>query len=264
LVLSSLIAVSVISAGVVGQTTAKPSVPQFSATIIGDYYYVPSYTTTTIDQYTGQEKTITHPGYYKDERKEAIIIKNQPFTPYTDKDGNKYRLYYRAQVKGHFGDEWYDFSMPTFQSGSDYTTITPSGGRVPAAGSQKDYRVEAIIGQECDVSAMRGTEVVFEAGDRISLYTDVVSSGWSEVVTFTIPEPGTPSTVMPSNTPSTTLPNTLTPDPPTLEPSNSSPPPQLPWATYLLTIIATVCIITTPLVILAYRYGQRKTKTPAH
>jgi hypothetical protein len=46
--------------------------------------------------------------------------------------------------------------------------------------------------------------------------------------------------------------------PSTSESSNNQQ--QTPWTTNLPLIIATVCIITIPLVIMAYYYGQRKTK----
>ena len=82
------------STAVAKLTTTKPSVPQFSVKIVGNYYYVPPSNTTSVDQFTGKETTITTPEYYKNEREIVVTIKNQPFTPYTDTDGKEYELYY--------------------------------------------------------------------------------------------------------------------------------------------------------------------------
>jgi len=89
--------------------------------------------------------------------------------------------------------------------------------------------------------------------DIFEMYLDVVSSGWCDVVTFTVPEPGEATTLPPGNTPPT-----LTPGTTFWSPNFPSPDPGL---THLFAIvIATVCLITIPLVILAFHYGQRKTK----
>jgi len=260
---STLLLLSVTAPTVYGQENiSKPSIPQFTVKIIGDYYYVPPSTTTSIDKYTGEEITTTKPGYYKDERNIAVVIKNQPFKPYTDKDGNQYNLYYKFQCKGHFEDEWHNTFLTTLSSSSDYTTvISMSGGTVPKAGSQIDYRVEAIIGQKGNYDTIWGIYDVYFAGSLIiyGTYRDVVSSGWSEAVAFIFPAPGEAITLPPTNT-SPVDPPILTPESSVSDDFYLPPSQQTPWATYLL-IITTVCLITIPIVaILAYHYGQRKNK----
>ncbi|MCL2643760.1 MAG: hypothetical protein FWD52_09735 [Candidatus Bathyarchaeota archaeon] len=263
LVLSSLMLLSVVPIAVFGQeSVSKPSVPQFSVRVVGDYYYIPPTTTTNVDPYTGKETTTTTKGYYQDEREIEISIKNQPLTPYTDTNGQKYSLYYKVQFKGHFGDKWQNF-RPTFQSNSEYTTVYSGQKYVPDAGSQMDFRVEAIVGRWFgDDEPMLGpVSNVYYEYNSIIFYTvlDVVSSGWSGVVTFTVPAPGEAITLPPTNT-SPIDPPTLTPEPSTSDNFFSPPPQQTPWATYLLIAIATVCLITIPVAIFAYHYGQRKNK----
>ena len=188
LMLSSLFLFSLVPMSV--QAVQKPSTPQFTIKLIDDSYDAPP--TTTKDPYTGTTSTI--PGYHVDQRKLAVTIKNQPFTPYTDKNGQKYRLYYYVESKGHFGDEWTDFYNVYLQSNSDYTTITARQGysELPGAGSQLDFRVQAIIGYEGFTGDPFVDRIVYEITDLVGLYgfVDVVSSGWSKVQTFTIPEHG--------------------------------------------------------------------------
>jgi len=262
LLLASLFVLTVTPVSVGGQGVSKPSVPQFSVEIVGNYYYVPPSSTTIIDQYIGKENIITTTGYYKDERKIEVSIKNQPFTSYTDTDGKKYSLYYHVQRKGHFGDDWQSFYCHTFQSGSDYTTILdihPYYLPLPAVETQLDFRVEAIIGHTAidGGTALSGSWVYFAGSDTPYFYTDVTSSGWSSVQTVTIEYEGSP-TVSPSNTLSISPSDSLPSDSDTLP--GVDPPLQNPWPTFLLIIIVIMCFITIPLVIFAYHYGQRKNK----
>jgi len=213
----------------VGQTVSKPSVPQFSVRIIGNYYYVPPTTTTTIDQYTGKEITITTPGYYKDEREVEVSIKNQPFKPYTDVNGKKYSLYYHVQRKGHFGDDWQTFWASTFQSDSDYTIlldIYPYYLPLPGE-AQLDFRVEAIVGQPV---YWFDRYVYYEGGGQPQFFKDVVSSGWGEVLTFTVLEPGVASTLPPTQT--TISPPSATNDGDGLGPSQLPDQTYPPWSVF--------------------------------
>jgi hypothetical protein len=263
LALSSLLVLSFPSTAVAKLTTTKPSVPQFSVKIVGDYYYTPPSTTISVDQFTGKETTIATPGYYRDEREVVVSIKNQPFTPYTATDGKKYELYYIVKYKGHFGGEWRNFWMPTFQSNSEYTTIYGGPKHVSTtAGDQLDFMVEARIGYSWDGSPYsEGADdcevsYVYHADNRIIFHTylDVTCSGWSSVVTFTVPEPGEITTVLPTDTS----------NPAGSDDFHSSPPQSPLWATNLLMIIATVCLITIPIAITTYCYGQRKTRSDKH
>ena len=242
LMLSSLFLFSLVPMSV--QAVQKPSTPQFTIKLIDDSYDAPP--TTTKDPYTGTTSTI--PGYHVDQRKLAVTIKNQPFTPYTDKNGQKYRLYYYVESKGHFGDEWEVFQgVAWFQSNSDYTTITFSDyiydKFLPAVGSQLDFRAQAIIGYE-GFTNPEDTRWVGEPDTHSPKYSvDVVSSGWSKVQTFTIPEHGEAS-------PPT---QNTTPHPPTTTTNNNNEnnnqPPTFttlnPLTLTCISILTTIIIITT-------------------
>lgn len=59
---------------------SKPFAPEFTVKTVAHPYDVPPKTTTTIDQYTGKETTITTPGYHAENKSIEVQIKNQPFT----------------------------------------------------------------------------------------------------------------------------------------------------------------------------------------
>jgi hypothetical protein len=60
LTVSSLVMVG----SVFAQSIQTPSVPEFTVKLVAHPYDVPPTTTTTIDQYTGQEIVTTIPGYH--------------------------------------------------------------------------------------------------------------------------------------------------------------------------------------------------------
>jgi hypothetical protein len=154
LVVSSLFILTVTFTAV--HAASKPSVPQFSLTLIDNSYDVPPYSTT--DSYTGV--TITKSGYRVDNRSIEVTIKNQSFKSYTNADGYECNLYYNVQVKGHYGNdtEWYSFFYSCglgayggdyryggfAQSDSSYTTV--SSIITYPVGSLLDFRVEAFTG----------------------------------------------------------------------------------------------------------------------
>jgi hypothetical protein len=254
LVLSSLLVLSVPSTAGAKLFTTKPSVPQFRVKFVGDYYYTPPSTTISVDEFTGKETTITRSEYYGDERVLEVTIKNQPFPPY-NVETQPQRLYYEFQCKGHFGDRW-NTLRPTFQSDSEYTTIYSDSHYVPASGSQMDFRVQAIISTVDEPQRdTRYNHVYYDYNDIIiNSVWDVSYSGWSSVLTLTVPEPGEITTVLPTNTSDSSGSDDF----------HLSPPQQPLWATNLLMIIATVCLITIPIAITTYHYGQRKTKSDKH
>jgi len=204
LLLSSLLVLTVSPVNV--QAVSKPSVPQFTVKFVDSYYDSPPSTTTTIDTYTGQEITLNIPGNIVHKHIE-VTIKNQPFTPYKDSNGINYYLYFFVQSKGSFGDEWQDWGS-TVQYidpfGEGFQSSTPelylqgnvvSGPANYAVGAQVDFRVEARIGHYyCTNPDSMWAFMAFEAD---------VTSGWSNVQTFTMPGESSSSsqTVAPSQNP---------------------------------------------------------------
>lgn len=225
LVLSSLVMVGPASA----QSTAKPSVPEFTIRY-ADYSYKvpPKY---TIDQYTGQERAISM-GYDVVNRTVHFTIKNQPFTPYTDSNGNDITLYYRIRYKGYYGDDWSDRTYKEDEddfikfydslvypaSNSSYSEILVSkyytvsgqtGGKIDIANLPEqglvDFQVQALIG--------KATLVTIDdriSGIRMHYYKFTGELGdWSDTQTISIPD----GTVYTSNSPNQPLTPTVTASP---------------------------------------------------
>ena len=233
LVLFSLMIFSVNSVNVYAtpKPAPKPSVPQFTVKIVDNSYDVPPSTTT--DPYTGV--TTTKPGYHVDQRDIEVTIKKQPFTIYTE-EGYIFRLHYRVEVKGHFGNDWTTFYDYNAQLNSD-TVVTRSANDYDE-GTQLDFRVQAII------------KGYMENGPFATIAPDINSeSSWSKTQTITIPSK--PSASLATQT--TDSPNTPTTSDP------YSPPQQNSSASILLVTIVATCIITILLVIIIYQYTQRKT-----
>jgi len=204
--------------------------------------YSPSYTT---DPYTGN-KYQTSSGGITQGGEVVIKIKNQPFTAYTDKNGNTINRYYSFfwQPLGGL------FMQPycVYQSDSAYTLITFLYGSVynPSGDPFMGYWMEGGF----VVFRVQAVEGYFD------LFTVFEGEG-SEFVEFTVNIPAATDksgTTKPDIKPS----STANSDAPSISDPSNTPPPD-PWPTYL-PIIATICIVTIPLVIIAYNYGQRKTK----
>ena len=197
LLLSSLFILSVAPTNV--QATSKPSTPQFTIKLVDYSYDVPESSTTTINQYTGEETTNTRPGYRVENKTIEVTIKNQPFKPYTSQNG-EHNLYYAVHVKGRFGEDWQVFCKNTVQSEFGYTVLT--GHARYDAGSQLDFRAEAIIGYMFDTAAERRSWAVMDIPSSYMFIAEE-SSGWSNIQTFTMPG-GTSSSHSSQTTPITT------------------------------------------------------------
>jgi len=170
LVLSSLLVLSVKPVEV--YAVYKPSVPQFTVKLVDHSYDVPSYTTTTVDPYTGKETTTTSPGYHVENKTIELAIKNQAFKPYTE-NGVEYDLRYNVQSKGHFTEDWQNMGE-VVPSDTQYTIRSYPASYV--AGAQIDFRVEALIGH---------MEYDGEHWFLPAYFVSDVSSGWT-VQTFTM------------------------------------------------------------------------------
>ena len=217
--LFALLALSSMVNAVYAQSIPKPAVPEFTVELVAHPYDVAPIT--TIDPYTGKN-VITGGGYHVENRSIEVKIKNQPFTPYTDVNGNSISLYYNISSKGHYENDWTyypNLGINYPASNSEYTIISYGFGGSPMSpqytssmqphligevpdGSEIDFRVEALIGYHTEISW------------NVTLYPEFVyyeftgeSSGWSNTKTITInwsqtssPEPTSP-TLLPSEEP---------------------------------------------------------------
>jgi len=223
LVASSLLLLPLANA----QSINKPSAPEFTLRIADHSYDVPPTTTSYTDPYTGKTTTSTQPGYHVTNRTIEVKIKNQPFTPYVDADGNSINLYYNISVKPHYGGNWiyypnsYGETYPA--SNSEYTirefgfggyadTVSPQIGYVKPGG-EVDFRVQMQIGYYKNVWISIG-DSPFAGGLVPTFFGE--NSQWSNAETIIIPDgsvtTSTPNPTSTSNfTPTTSPTPTITP-----------------------------------------------------
>jgi len=238
-------------------TPSNPSsAPEISVVIHNSPEWVPPvYTTNT---YTGEVKEST-PGYWRASGTIEVTIKNRPFTPYTDKNGNYINVYYSFFLKiTNSIVTWDDVSRPSYavyQSDVDYTVVTfPYGGKITSApehlwslnrpGESFDFRVQAVTGYFHGASPF--VDPVFEGE----------GSEWVEF-RVTIPDPDNPSTstpIFPSNPSGTS----------TFNPNNSQSAPQHDPSLFdivVVRVLIALCIIAILMAITAYLFKQGKTKS---
>ena len=190
LMASSLIAVQAYTVN----SIPKPSVPEFSLTLTEKPFDVPpSY---RIDPYTGGNVT-AQAGYRLQNKSIDVAIKNQPFIPYEDSNGNHIDMYYNVRSKGRYQNEWHYYPywerlLPITASNSNYTVLSfslesalsPDSqyffalGDVPA-GEQVDFQVQTSIGYYADPS--------FKTTLSDNAFTGAPSD-WSSTQTITVGE----------------------------------------------------------------------------
>lgn len=166
------------------QSIPKPSAPDFTVKFV-DFYDVPP--TYEVDPETG-DTVITQEGFRVDWYHIVVTIKNQPFTPYNDTNGNLIGLYYSLFVKDEFKQYWSDFGL-IFSSDSEYTERAYICGRQAGSyvlrylkpGDKLYFQMQAAIGT---------TELSLFDNNFISEV-----SGESEIQTLTIPDT-TPSVML--------------------------------------------------------------------
>jgi len=191
------------------QSTPKPSVPEFTLSyVVRPYDIGPSY---TIDPYTGENVTL-FPEIHTTTAWVLITVKNQPFSPYADADGNYIELWYNVSLKGHFGNTWGHYpnsrALDLYNaSASAETVIDIPLGEWPELGpnSQLDFRLEALIGH-----------FNYDRPGAITEFSTYESSGWSNTQTITVH----PSSSSPTPTPSPSPATTPTPTPPNMGPTS--------------------------------------------
>lgn len=97
----------------------KPSIPQFTVSLVDTSYDVPQ--TASVNPYTGQTTTID--GQHVDARAIEIRIKNEPFTQFEVQNGTStwtVGYYYQIRWKGHFENDWHEmFIVSDYLLGRD-------------------------------------------------------------------------------------------------------------------------------------------------
>jgi hypothetical protein len=176
---------------VYAQSTPTASVPQFTVHLVGPTIIVN--TTYYLDPNTGQIKP--NIGYTNPYSYIVASIKNQPFTAFTDSQGNTIQLYYNVRVKNtNQTDNWIvllsgagSFTLPTTQqsTNSEYTNISipiqyESNDGVYSieigrslAGTQLDIQVEAMLGY-----------IYFGSVD---VFYNITTTNWSNSQTISVP-----------------------------------------------------------------------------
>ena len=195
---------------VYAQTIPKPSVPEFSLSLVGPAYVVP--TTYHLDQNTGQ--IVADIGYTNEYSAVEVTIKNQPLVfDYSNVHLiGAFGFYYNIQIKPHSSNgDWTDiyhawdtgYGVP---SNSEYTnlffSIEGQMGVGVLAGTQIDIRVQAMIGEI-------GREYNPNATSQLDMYPYTFhgeTSDWSITKTINIPA-NVPITSDSTPNPSSTLPN---------------------------------------------------------
>jgi len=148
-----LAASSLIIVKTAGAQITQVSVPEFTLQYVEVPIDVPPMT--TIDPYTGKSVNIS-PEYHGETRNVDITIKNQPFNPYTDANGNSVCLFYNVSLKGYYENLWQRYPPSGYgnnffaASTSDTTVIRVSLGYYPEipSGGQLDILVEAVLGTQ--------------------------------------------------------------------------------------------------------------------
>lgn len=208
----ALIALSILAIEPTQATTTKPAVPEeFHITFSAHPYDIaPTYTT---DPYTG-EKRITEAGRHMENKTIEVSIKNQPFTPYTDENGNSISLYYNVSYKGRYEDEWHTLHNHVAATNNEYTVLSKSQlGEFPD-GAEVEFRVQACIGYYT-------TWQYFMDCYEYTLHGE--TSGWSPVQTITIEN--NQAAPPPTWTPTPSTPTSSTTTQPTQNPTTASTQP---------------------------------------
>lgn len=174
LAISSLIAVRPLPTSAISKS-ATPEI--ISISFSTHPYDVPP--VTSIDPYTGKNIT-TQAGYREENKTIDFTVKNQPFTPYTDAQGNHIGLYYQVSYKGHYEESWSTPGKPFAASSGEYTVLAISSNvfRGPPEGKM-DFRIRAGIGYVTSWQYFMDTYVYELNGEK---------SDWSSTQTIVIGE----------------------------------------------------------------------------
>ena len=184
-------------------------------------------------------------GYTMSRGNVTITIKNRPFTPYIDENGNQINIYYIIWWKLSSDNDFISWcSRSLYQSGSTYTSCTlPYGveGILPISaeyidgGQVIDFRVQAVTGY-------------FRSGLQSLIY-EGEGSAFTEF-SITIPKSDKPGSSKPNIKPTSVIPL----------PSNSNNSSQQNLSRSNLTNFVFVGIITVLLAVIVYLLCSRQRK----
>jgi hypothetical protein len=252
--------------------SAHLSTPEFSVKLVAYPYDVPPQTTTTVNEYTGEETFQTTPGYHVENKSIEITIKNPLNTPYENSEATWINTFYNVRVKGHFGTEWKElypegqyreyngYEQTVSRSDTEYTVIKYSANY--GLNEQVDFQVQAREGYHN--SCWPYTGIIFIISEFVGEY-----SSWSPTQTLTIGEPEVHSNTnsVTTNTPSPqTTPTPLSPQ--SIPPSTETAPSQtdntqqvtqskvlfvLKWKDIALVLLAAVTVV----LVLALFYSRK-------
>lgn len=253
------------------QSVSKPSVPEFTVKYVDYSYDVPP--TYGTDEYNGKT-IITKAGEHIDNRTVEIKIRNQPFTPYNDSNGNMINRFFDVRYKGAYTDKWTTmFANTTQTSGmnyrnpymtygyaiedysAEYTTIlyqvAPDSGQI-------DFQVEALEGY------------TYMAGYDAHLFYSYASftfigqeSGWSDIQTVTIPGTSVSTSYSPTvatNSPTPTTPTSTPVTTAAVNSDNSSSDDQPLTYTFLVAAVVVLSIAVVSLLIYVQKSKNRLPK----
>lgn len=208
-----VVLLSLSAAGAFAETEyiPKPAIPEFTVKYADNSYDIPA--TYDTNQYTGQTEVL-QAGYHVQNKTVEVAIRNQPFTPYTDSNGNTVRLWYSVRMKGHFVDAW---SYPDYGSwsGDNYVPANPDSEYTVIVygiigddngylsldipdGGQADFQVQAFTGYSTVVSDPPSPADVFSHGvpSQHQVFAGVTSD-WSATQMVTVGVPTLIATFIP-------------------------------------------------------------------
>ena len=232
--------------------------------------YPPTYAT---DYETGTVIQ-TSPEYYIPNGYIEITVKNRPFTPYIDENGNAINTYYLLFAKTLSEPYWNTSPIQVCQADIYYTSIfiNYSYAHATSVSSSSIY-----VNQENVVVVFRVQSVT---GHYNPGYENRIGPEWitmppvfegegSSYVYFTLTIPSTdkPGTSEPNIQPTSVAPlsSSTNSQPDTASTSDQHDTRhQNPWLTALFIIIASVCIVTVPIAIVAYLNKQHSNNSQYH
>lgn len=251
LAVSSLIAVKSLPSLAI----SKPSVPEIlDISFSAHPYDVPP--VTSIDPYTGKNIT-TQAGHRVENKTIDFTVKNQPFTPYTNAQGNYIGLYYQVSHKGHYEESWSTPGKPFAASSGDFTILAiPSGVLSGPPEGKMDFRVRAGIGYVTSWQYFMDTYVYELNGEK---------SDWSSTKTIAIgeilPTTDAPTAPAPQSTPTQTATVTPTQNPPT---TSNQPVTQsgavfgLDWKEIAIVVLAVLVVGSWVAIVVLWRKRSAK------